>query len=85
MLQLDEKAVLWSTLSAKPREWKTVYKVLMNKLLDENIDYNMEHYYKFNKIPGLEGHVIFEKEVADTFLKELVVERKLKRIQEDFE
>ena len=35
-------------------------------------------------IPGTEYKIIFEKEVNETYLKELKLTRKLKKLQEDF-
>ena len=84
MLELDEKVVLWTPLSPMKKELKSVYNILMSKLLDENTDYNMEHYIKLNKWPGIECEVIFEKEVSDTYLKELSIERRMKAMEKDF-
>lgn len=86
MLELDESVVLW-TCYKTPIELKVVYDKLINRLLDENIDYDLKHGMKFNihMNPGLERKVLFEKEVSDTFLKELYVERKLNKIKEMFE
>ena len=42
MLELDEKLILWSPPSPIKKELKQVYNKLMEKLLDDNIDYNME-------------------------------------------
>lgn len=56
----------------------------MEKLLDDNIDYNMEHYVKFNKWHGLEVEVIFETEVSDAYLKELYIEKRMKAIEKYF-
>ena len=60
MLELDEKAILWTPPAPIKKELKQVYNRLMSKLLDENIDHNMEHYVMLNKWPGLEREVIFE-------------------------
>lgn len=60
MLELDKRVVLCTPPSPMKKELKNVYNILMSKLLDENIDYNMEHYVKFNKLPGIEIEVIFE-------------------------
>ena len=84
MLELDEKAILCTPPSPMKKELKQVYNILMDKLLDENIDYNMEHYVKLNKWPGIEKEVIFEKEVSDSYLKELYIEKRMKDIEEDF-
>ena len=84
MLELDEKAILWTPPAPTKKEQKQVYNILMDKLLDDNIDYNMEHYVKFNKIIGVESEVIFEKEVSDAYLKELYVEKRMKAIEKDF-
>lgn len=84
MLELDEKIVLWTPPSPMKKEPKMVYNILMSKLLDENIDCNMEHYIKLNKWPGIEIEVIFEKEVSDAYLKELYTEKRMKDIEKDF-
>ena len=84
MLELDEKAILWTLPSPMKKELKSVYNRLMSKLLDENIDHNMEHYVKFNNINGVESEVIFETEVSDSFLKELYIEKRIKAIEKDF-
>ena len=86
MLELDGKVVLWTYSSSQPTELKQVYNILMTKLLDENIDYNLEHFMKFNinMIPGCERKVIFEGEVSDSYLKELYVEKRMKAIEKDF-
>ena len=84
MLELDEKAILWTPPSPMKKELKSVYNKLMSKLLDENIDYNMEHYIKLNEWPGVEKEVIFETEVSDAYLKELYIEKRMKDIEKDF-
>lgn len=80
MLQLDERAVVW-TNSSTQTELKKVHKLLMNKLLDEEIDYNLNHYVKFNNIPR---RVLFEQNVSDSFLKKLYIERRMKDLEKDF-
>lgn len=84
MLELDEKTVLWTPPTPKKKELKKVYSILMNNLLNKYTDYNMEHYVKINKWPGLERKVIFEKEVSDAFLKELCIKQRIQAIEEDF-
>lgn len=84
MFELDEKAILWTPSSPMKKELKQVYNKLMSKLLDENIDYNMEHYIKFNDLPGIEKEVIFETKVSDAYLKELYIEKRIKAIEKDF-
>ena len=84
MLELDEKAILWTPPAPIKKELKQVYNILMEKLLDDNIDYNMEHYVMLNKWPGIECEVIFETEVSDSYLKELYIEKRMKSIEQDF-
>ena len=84
MLELDEKAILWTTPAPTKKDLKQVYNILMKKLLDDNIDYNIEHYVKFNKIIGLESEVIFETEVSESYLKELYIEKRMKSTEQDF-
>ena len=84
MLELDEKVVLWIPPEPIKKEPKSVYNELMSKLLDENIDYNMEHYIKLNEWPGIEKDVIFETKVSDAYLKELYIEKRMKAIEKDF-
>lgn len=84
MLELDEKVILWTQPALTKKELKQVYNILMEKLLDDNIDYNMEHYILLNKWPGLEREVIFETEVSDAYLKELYIEKRMKAIEKDF-
>ena len=84
MLELDEKAILWTPPSPMKKELKEVYNILIDKLLDENKDYNIEHYIKLNVWPGIEKEVIFETKVSDSYLKELYIEKRIKAIEEDF-
>ena len=84
MLELDEKVILWTPPAPIKKELKEVYNILMDKLLDDNIDYNMEHYIKLNKIIGVASEVIFETEVSESYLKELYNERRMKSIEQDF-
>lgn len=84
MLELDEKAVLWTPPTATKKEPKKVYNMLMSNLLNKYTDYNMEHYVKLNRWPGLEREVLFEKEVSDAFLKELHIKQRIQAIEEDF-
>lgn len=84
MLELDEKVILWTPQAPIKKELKEVYNILMDKLLDDNIDYNMKHYIKFNKIIGVESEVMFETEVSESYLKELYVEKRMKAIEKDF-
>lgn len=84
MLELDEKAVLWIPPTPTKESSEKVYSILMNKMLDKNTDLKFEHCVRLSNIPGVNREVIFEKEVSDTFLKELYIERKMKDIEEDF-
>ena len=84
ILELDEKAVLWTSQTPKKKYPKKVYRMLMREMLNKDIDYNIEHYVKLNKWPGVERKVIFEEEVHDTFLKELHIKQRIQAIEEDF-
>lgn len=83
MLELDEKAVLWTTPTATKKEPKKVYSTLMSNLSNKYTDYNMEHYVTIDKWPGLEREVLFEKEVSDAFLKELHIKQRIQAIEGD--
>jgi uncharacterized protein (DUF111 family) len=62
-----------------------IYNSLIDKLLSSNtLDLNLEHYYMANIDPSVHMKVLFEKEVPDTYLKDLYIESRKKSIDEDF-
>jgi hypothetical protein len=84
MLELDEKGILWTQPAPTKKELKQVYNILLDKMLDYNIDYYMEHFVTPTKLPGIERQVIFETEVSDAYFKELYIEKRKKAIEKDF-
>ena len=53
-------------------------------MLDCNTDLDIENFIRGGTIDGIDSEVIFEQEVADTFMKELKIKRKLVDLERDF-
>ena len=84
ILCIDRRAVIWSGNVPEKSSGEKVYDKLSSDLANNCKDYNINSYPRFNRIPGEESNVVFEKEVCDSYLKELYVETKMKAIEKDF-
>lgn len=83
VLELNER-LLFCITSPTPQPPDRIYYRLINKFLDSNIDYNLEHYTLYGPIVGINYKVIFEQEVPDTYLKDLYTKSRIKDIEKDF-
>ena len=83
-LEIEGRAITWTGSRAKKSSGAEVYNNLTTYLSNNCIEYNINHYPRYNNIPGVESEVIFEQEVSDKFLKEMFVDRRIKELEEDF-
>lgn len=84
ILYIDERALVWSGSSPEKLPSEKVYDELSRYLANNCKDYNINSYSQHNRIYGVEEKVVFEKEVSDSYLKELYNESRIKALEEDF-
>ena len=84
ILYIDERAVVWTGSTSEKFSGEKVYDKLSQYLTNECKDYNINSYPRYNHISGAKEDVVFEKEVSDSYLKELYVETRIKALAEDF-
>lgn len=83
ILELDGRWMLHlvSVNTILPTDY--VIKELMKKVhLLTDID--LEHYNRFNKMPGIAKKVLFEQEVSDHYLKDLKIQQRINDLEKDF-
>lgn len=84
ILEIEGRGITWTGSTAEKFSGAEVYNKLTRYLSNNCIEYNINHYPRYNNIPGVESEVIFEQEVSDKFLKEMFVDRRIKELEEDF-
>jgi len=84
VLYVDGRALVWSDSSIGKLPSEVVYDKLTQYLANNCKDYNIHSYTKYQNIFGFGGEVVFEKEVSDSYLKELYNARRMKALEEDF-
>lgn len=85
ILYIDGRTLAWTGSTPEKSSGEKVYDKLTQYLANNCKYLDINDYPMFNRIDdGLEQDVVFEKEVCDSYLKELYVKTRIQDIEEDF-
>ena len=84
LLELDERLVATTENTIKEMNKDEAYETMIRFLFDKSFDTNLEHYNRFNQLSGLSWKVIFEQEVSDHYLKDLIIQKRINELEKDF-